>query len=90
VADTSVVRLPHGHLRQWTEHEVTAAVNDSVPLLGIVYAAERRRAESQLDPPSRRFPDPPPEVKVHTLELVGFGWNARPSLGPAPDQNPSD
>ncbi|MFO7654267.1 MAG: hypothetical protein R6X25_10660 [Candidatus Krumholzibacteriia bacterium] len=82
-ADTQRVRLPHGELRQVTTREITAAVHPDVPLLGVVFAAERSRAESEIDPPSSRFPPPPPEVEVHTLELVGYGHDARPALGPA-------
>ena len=32
-----------------TTREVTAAVHDAIPFLGVAYAAERVRAESRLD-----------------------------------------
>jgi hypothetical protein len=83
-ADSTVVQLPHGRLLQSSLREVTAAVDPTIPLLGIAYAAERSRADSHFDPPSRRFPDPAPEVKVHTLELVGFGLDAQSVLGADP------
>jgi hypothetical protein len=82
--DSQRAALPAGELIQSTEREVTAAVHADVPLLGIVFAAERSRAESRLEPPSRRLPPPPPEVQVQTLELVGFGSGAVAQLPERP------
>ena len=82
--DTLSKKLPAGTLVQVTTQEVTAAVNPAIPLLGVAYAAERLRAESTLTPPSRRFPAPPPQIRVETLECVGFGNDARPWLATVP------
>jgi hypothetical protein len=35
-----------------------------------------------LDPPSSKFTPPPPQIRVEVMELLGFGWDAAPSLGP--------
>jgi hypothetical protein len=75
-ADTQSVDLPAGTMVQVTTREVTAAVHDTIPFLGVAYAAERIRDESNLDPPSRRFQPPPPRVRVEVMELVGFGDGA--------------
>jgi hypothetical protein len=77
-ADTAVADLPAGRMIQETLREISVAVHDEVPFLGLVYVAERVRADSRLDPPSRRFRPPPPQVRVEIMELVGFGRDARP------------
>lgn len=79
-ADTQVAQLPAGRMVQVSSREVTAAVNNRIPFLGLAYAAERVRSESTLDPPSRRFTPPPPQVRVEIMELVGFGGGAKPEL----------
>lgn len=81
-ADTQSVDLPAGNMVQVTTREVTAAVHDTIPFLGVAYAAERIRDESRLDPPSRRFQPPPPRIRVEVMELVGFGKGAVPLLRP--------
>jgi hypothetical protein len=83
-ADTLAADLPAGRMIQVTTREIAAAVARDVPFLGLAYAAERSRSESRLDPPSRRFKAPPPQVRVEIMELVAFGTGARPVLG-APD-----
>ena len=75
-ADTSVADLPAGRMIQETVREISVAVHDEVPFLGLAYVAERVRAESRLDPPSRRFRPPVPQVRVEIMELVAFGRNA--------------
>ena len=65
---------------QITTREITAAVNREIPFLGVAYAAERVRSESKLDPPSPKFSPPPPQVRVEVMELVGFGFQALPTL----------
>lgn len=79
--DTESVDLPAGTMVQVTTREVTAAVHDAIPFLGVAYAAERVRAESRLDPPSRRFDPPAPRARVEIMELVDFGEGASPLLG---------
>ncbi|MCB1182107.1 hypothetical protein KDM41_01655 [bacterium] len=81
-ADTQEARLPAGLMRQVTTREIVAAVHPDIPFLGLTYVSERIRAESELDPPSRRLKPPPPRVRVDVLELVGFGTGAQPVLGP--------
>ena len=80
-ADTQVAELPAGRMVQVTTREIVAAVNDKVPFLGLTYVSERVRAESHLDPPSRRMKAPAPRVKVEVMELVAFGWQSHPVLG---------
>lgn len=80
-ADTQRVRLPRGDMLQTVEREISVALADPVPFLGIAYASERVVAKSVLDPPSDRFKAPPPEVRVQTLELLAFGADAVPLLG---------
>jgi hypothetical protein len=79
-ADTQTADLPAGRMIQVTSREITAAVNLEIPFLGIAYAAERVRSESQLDPPSRKFSPPPPQVRVEVMELIDFGSSAEPLL----------
>jgi hypothetical protein len=81
-ADTQVAELPAGRMVQVTTREIVAAVHPDVPFLGLTYVSERVRAESELDPPSRRMKPPPPRVRVDVLELVRFGDDAQPVLGP--------
>jgi len=80
-ADTQTADLPAGRMIQVTTREIAAAVNAEIPFLGLAYAAERVRAESRLDPPSRRFKAPPPQVRVEVMELVGYGTDAKEALG---------
>jgi hypothetical protein len=79
--DTQTAQLPAGRMLQVTTHEIVAAVNPDVPFLGLAYVAERVRAESRLDPPSRRLKAPPARVRVEVMELVDFGFDASPVLG---------
>ena len=79
-ADTQSAELPAGRMIQVTTREITAAVNEEIPFLGLVYAAERVRSGSKLDPPSSKFSPPPPQVRVEIMELLGFGSQARPVL----------
>jgi len=83
-ADTSVADLPAGRMIQETLREISVAIHPEVPFLGLVYVAERVRAESRLDPPSGRFSPPAPQVRVEIMELVGFGSGATPTF-PAPN-----
>jgi hypothetical protein len=78
--DTQVANLPAGRMIQATTREITAAVDPAIPFLGIAYAAERIRSESTLDPPSRKFSPPPPQVRVEVMELIDFGTQAQPVL----------
>lgn len=78
--DTQSVDLPAGRLVQVTTREVTAAVHEDIPFLGLAYAAERIRAESSLDSSSSRFEPPPPQIRVEIMELVDFGTGAVPHL----------
>lgn len=79
-ADTLQVTLPRGLLEQVSQREITAAVNPGIPFLGLAFATERTSSVTRLDPPSDRFPPPPPTLKVETMELVAFGENARARL----------
>jgi hypothetical protein len=79
--DTQSVELPAGRLVQVTTREVTAAVHEDIPFLGLAYAAERIRAESTLNSPNSRFEPPPPQIRVEIMELVDFGIGATPHLG---------
>lgn len=80
-ADDSVAEeLPAGRVLQETVREISVAVQAEVPFLGLVYVAERVTSESRLDPPSDRFRDPPPQVRVEIMELVGFGTGAKAVL----------
>ncbi|MFN2370487.1 MAG: hypothetical protein ABR506_04945, partial [Candidatus Krumholzibacteriia bacterium] len=80
-ADTQVADLPAGRMIQITTREIAAAVHGDIPFLGLAYAAERVRAESRLDPPSRRLRPPPPQVRVEIMELVAWGDGAKAVLG---------
>jgi len=79
-ADTQRVVLPRGVMTQETLWEITAAVNAEIPFFGIVFAAERTRSASRLEPPSKRFSLPPPTARVETMELIAFGNGAHPAL----------
>ena len=79
-ADTQIADLPAGRMIQETSREVTAAVHQEIPFLGLVYVTERVRSESRLDPPSRRFAPPPPQIRVEVMELMSFGQDARSLL----------
>jgi hypothetical protein len=79
-ADTQSADLPAGTMIQMTTREITAAVHQEIPFLGIAYAAERVRSDSKLDPPSRKFSPPPPQIRVEVMELIGFGYQAQPVL----------
>jgi hypothetical protein len=81
-ADTQRIAMPGGDLLQVTRREITAAVQEEVPFLGIVYATERASAISRLDPPSERFRPPPPSLAVQTMELVDYGHDAVERLAP--------
>lgn len=80
-ADTQRAELPAGTMVQITTREITAAIHGDIPFLGVAYAAERVRSDSQLDPPSRKFSPPPPQIRVEVMELLDFGSQAAPSLG---------
>jgi len=75
-ADTQSATLPAGEMIQITTREIVAAVHPDIPFLGLAYVSERIRAESHLDPPSRRMRAPAPRVKVEVMELVAFGHDA--------------
>ena len=82
-ADTQIAQLPAGRMIQVTTREIVAAVHEDVPFLGLTYLTERVRAESRLDPPSRRLKAPPARVRVEVMELVAFGLQAKPTLAAA-------
>lgn len=79
-ADTQSVVMPAGKMNQISTREIAAAVNEEVPFLGLVYASERVRAVSTLDPPNRKIPVPPARIRVEVMELVGYGFDARSHL----------
>lgn len=81
-ADTQAAALPQGHMIQVVAQEVTAAVNDEIPLLGLAYVTEHIHAESWLEPPSQRRL-PPPQERVEILECVDYGSGAVPLLSSA-------
>lgn len=81
--DTLRVELPRGTLVQVRTREISAAVHPDIPFLGLAFAAERTVAAGKVEPPSPRRADPPPSVRVDSLELLAFGGGARPLLGPA-------
>ncbi len=82
-ADTQIADLPAGRMIQVTSREIVAAVHGDVPFLGLTYVSERVRADSRLDPPSRRFKAPAARVRVEVMELVAYGHGAQPVLGSA-------
>lgn len=82
-ADTQVAALPAGRMIQVTTREIVAAVHPDVPFLGLTYLSERVRADSRLDPPSRRIKPPPARIRVEVMELVAFGHDALPQLAVA-------
>ena len=86
--DSQRVALPYGQLEQVSRWEITAAVNADIPFLGLVFAAERNRSESRLDPPSDRFAPPPPVTRVKTMELIAYGDEASPELTRATPERP--
>ena len=75
-ADTQSVELPAGRMVQITTREVSVAVNEEIPFLGIAYAAERVRADSHLEAASSRLSPPPPRARVEIMELLAFGQGA--------------
>ena len=75
-ADTQSVDLPAGRMVQITTREVSVAVNDEIPFLGVAYAAERVRADSHLEAASSRLSPPPPRARVEIMELLAFGRGA--------------
>lgn len=79
-ADSQGADLPAGRMIQISTWEITAAVDSTIPFLGLAFVAERVRAESRLDPPSRRFSPPAPRAKVEIMECLAFGSGARPHL----------
>ncbi len=79
-ADTESVVMPAGRMNQISTREITAAVNDGIPFLGLAYASERVRSVSSLDPPNRKIPVPPARIRVEVMELVGFGFEGRAHL----------
>lgn len=79
-ADTESVDLPAGRMVQITSREISVAVHDDVPFLGVVYAAERIRAESKLDTQSQRLAPPPPRARVEIMELLAFGRDGQSVL----------
>ena len=79
--DTGRVRLPRGELIQVSRDEVSVAVHDEVPFLGIAYAAQRVSTRSDFNSPGRRRP-PPPSTRIEIMELTGFGRDAKAVLTP--------
>ena len=80
-ADTQSVELPAGRMVQITTREVSVAVNEEIPFLGVAYAAERIRADSHLEAASSRLSPPPPRARVEIMELLAFGQGAEVWLG---------
>ncbi len=79
-ADTQNVVMPAGKMKQISTREIAAAVHEDIPFLGLAYASERVRSVSSLDPPNKRIPLPPARIRVEVMELIGFGWDAKPHL----------
>jgi hypothetical protein len=79
-ADTMSVVMPAGRMKQISTREIAAAVHEDIPFLGLAYASERIRSTSTLDPPNRKIPLPPARIRVEVMELVDFGWDAKPHL----------
>jgi len=78
-SDTTRITLPRGEMIQIHRKEVSAAVHDEVPFLGVAYAAERTETRSELVPAGRRQP-PPPSIRVEIMELLDFGTDAVSAL----------
>ncbi|NTV04485.1 hypothetical protein HGA89_06215 [bacterium] len=78
-ADTARITLPRGEMVQVHRREISAAVHPGVPFLGLAFAAERSETSATVIPAGRRSP-PPPTQKVETMELVGYGRDAKPAL----------
>ena len=70
--DSTRIELPKGVLLQVHTRTVSVTLHDSVPFLGVVYASERGETISELDPPGRRR-QPPPRLRIETMELIDFG-----------------
>ncbi len=79
--DTQSVNLPAGRMTQVTSHEVTAAFNPELPLLGLAYATERTSAESKFDAPNPRINAPPARIRVEVMEMIDFSRDAHSRLG---------
>ncbi len=79
--DTQSVDLPAGRMLQTSLHEVTAAFNPELPLLGVAYAAERISSQSSFETPNPRFHAPAPRIRVEVMELVAFGRDGVSVLG---------
>jgi hypothetical protein len=80
-ADTQSADLPQGRMLQAVRQEVSAAIHEEIPLLGLAHVAERIHSESWLDPPGQRRL-PPPRIRIETLECLAFGLDAAPILLP--------
>jgi len=78
--DTTRIDLPRGRMLQIHHREVSAAIHEEVPFLGVAYAAERTETRSELEPAGRREP-PPPSSRVEIMELLDFGTDAVSCLG---------
>jgi hypothetical protein len=70
--DSTRIELPRGVLLQIHTRDVSVALHDDVPFLGVVFASERGETRSELDPPGRRR-QPPPRQRIETMELIEFG-----------------
>ena len=77
--DTTRIDLPRGEMIQIHRREISAAVHDTIPFLGLAYAAERAETRSELVPAGRRAP-PPPSLRVEIMELLDFGADATVTL----------
>jgi len=76
-ADTGRVELPRGVLIQIDRRETSVAANETIPFLGVAYAAERSSTQSNfIGDGSRRRRAPPPSRRIEIMELVDFGENA--------------
>ncbi len=80
-ADTQSVTLPAGKMTQISVHEVTAAYNPQLPLLGLAYATERISFETKFDSPNPRVRPPGAKIRVEVMEMVNFGHDAKSLLG---------
>jgi len=70
--DSTRIELPRGVLLQIHTRDVSVALHQDVPFLGVVFASERGETRSELDPPGRRR-QPPPRQRIETMELIDFG-----------------